>query len=150
MAQNSSTHTATNPTAAKSPIGNIASLQDKIALITGGSSGLGRAIVQAYAAAGAYVVSADLTPTPAPAPTVAENLHGIDVTTPTVELVNSKWPSARDGVDRARFVECDVTSEESVKAAVAFAVQSYGRLDVMVNNAGESLRFRCHFLFMTV
>ena len=122
---------------APSPVGNIASLHEKVALITGASSGLGRAIAQAYAAAGAYVVSADLTPTPPHAPIIAETLKGTDMTTPTVELVNKLWPSQREGVERASFVKCDVTSEESVKAAVGFAVERYERLDVMVNNAGE-------------
>ena len=122
---------------APSPVGNIASLQDKVALVTGASSGLGRAISQAYAAAGAYVVSADLTPNPPHSPIVAETLKGTDLTTPTVEVINANWPSERKGVERASFVKCDVTDEASVKAAVAFAVQTYGRLDVMVNNAGK-------------
>ncbi|EXJ70494.1 uncharacterized protein A1O5_06563 [Cladophialophora psammophila CBS 110553] len=124
--------------AANSPVGNIASLEDKVALITGGSSGLGRAIAQAYAAAGAYIVSADLKPSPPPQPTIAGMLKDADLATPTVELVNSKWPTTKPGVDRASFVQCDVTDEESVKGAVAFTVQKYGRLDIMVNNAGIS------------
>ncbi|KAJ9608843.1 hypothetical protein H2200_006614 [Cladophialophora chaetospira] len=144
MAQNGSNGaTHANPTTyptADSPIGNIASLQDKVALITGGSSGLGRAIAQAYAAAGAYVVSADLTASPAKAPTIAGIHNEADFTTPTVELVNSKWPA--QGKDRASFVKCDVTDEESVKAAVEFAVKTYGRLDIMVNNAGISAETR--------
>lgn len=140
MAQNSSNgvshaSSVTSPTA-ESPIGNIASLQDKVALITGASSGLGRAIAQAYAAAGAYVVSADLTPNPPQAPIIAGLHKVLDHTTPTVEVVNQKWPAAA-GKDRASYVRCDVSDEESVKGAVEFAVQKYGRLDIMVNNAGE-------------
>jgi NAD(P)-dependent dehydrogenase (short-subunit alcohol dehydrogenase family) len=118
-----------------SPTGNIASLHDKVALITGASSGLGRAIACAYAAAGAYIVSADITPNPPKAPTIAGIHKDVDMSTPTVELVNRTWP-AEKGKERASFVKCDVTDEESMKAAVAFAVQRYGRLDVMVNNAG--------------
>ena len=121
--------------AADSPIGNIASLQDKVALITGASSGLGRAIALAYAAAGAYVVSGDLTANPAKAPTVAGIHKDVDHTTGTVELINSKWPAQQK--ERASYVKCDVTDEESVKGAVEFAVKTYGRLDIMVNNAGE-------------
>jgi NAD(P)-dependent dehydrogenase (short-subunit alcohol dehydrogenase family) len=140
MAQNGShgaTHAPSVPSpTADSPIGNIASLQDKVALITGASSGLGRAIAQAYAAAGAYVVSADLRPNPPQAPTIASIHKGVDMSTPTVDLVNAKWP-AEAGRKRASFIRCDVTDEESVKAAVEFAVKTYGRLDIMVNNAGE-------------
>ncbi|KAI1607959.1 short chain dehydrogenase/reductase SDR [Exophiala viscosa] len=122
---------------ANSPIGNIASLQDKIALITGASSGLGRAIAQAYAAAGAYIVNADLGPTPPAAPTI-EQINKADYTTPTVDLVNKNYPSTKPDVDRASYVKCDVTDEESVKGAVKFAVERYGRLDIIVNNAGIS------------
>ncbi len=139
MAQNGSNGAAHAPQAtyptADSPIGNIASLRDKVALITGASTGLGRAIAQAYASAGAYVVSADLTPSPSKAPNIADIHKDIDHSTPTVELVNSKWPA--EGKDRASFFKCDVTDEESVKDAVQFAVKTYGRLDIMVNNAGE-------------
>lgn len=124
--------------AADSPIGNIASLEGKIALITGGSSGLGRAISLAYAAAGAYVVSADLQPTPPPAPIIEKTHPNADFHRPTVDVVNAKWPSVRsDGAPRAVFIQTDVTSEESVSAAVKYAVQTYGRLDIMVNNAGK-------------
>lgn len=138
---------ATTYPAADSPIGNIASLHNKVALITGGSSGLGRAIAQAYAAAGAYIVSADLQEDPPHAPIVEEALKGTgaDFRTPTVELVNRRWPAASgDGgvkkrEQRAVFVRTDVTDEESVKAAVKTAVDVYGRLDIMVNNAGMSM-----------
>jgi NAD(P)-dependent dehydrogenase (short-subunit alcohol dehydrogenase family) len=146
MAQNGNSHpSATTYPAADSPIGNIASLHNKVALITGGSSGLGRAIAQAYAAAGAYIVSADLQEEPPHAPVVEESLKdtGTDFRTPTVELVNRRWPASDSGdgavkkrESRAVFVRTDVTDEESVKAAVKTAVDVYGRLDIMVNNAG--------------
>lgn len=118
------------------PVGSISSLNNKIALITGASSGLGRAIAEAYAGAGAYVVSADLKPEPPQQPNIAQNLQGTDLTTPTVDLLNAEWPSEKAGWQRAEYVQCDVTTEESVKAAVAFTVEKYGRLDIMVNNAG--------------
>jgi len=115
---------------------NIGTLTDKIALITGASSGLGRAIAQAYAAAGAFIVSADITPNPPDAPLVQELLKETDLKTPTVDLINASFPSGKDGRPRAAFVKCDVTQSASVEAAVAFAVKQYGRLDIMVNNAG--------------
>ncbi|OQV07653.1 hypothetical protein CLAIMM_12056 [Cladophialophora immunda] len=123
-----------------SPIGSISSLTNKIALITGASSGLGRAIAEAYAAAGAYVVSADLKPEPQQQPNIAQILKDSDLTTPTADLLNVKWPSEKNGLRRAEYVKCDVTDEESVKDAVAFTVEKYGRLDIMVNNAATILK----------
>jgi NAD(P)-dependent dehydrogenase (short-subunit alcohol dehydrogenase family) len=115
---------------------NIASLQDKVALVTGGSSGLGRAIVQAFAAAGAFVVSADLTPHPPATPILERKYANTDLRSPTVELVNTKWPSRADHRPRAVFFGCDVTNESDIKASVERAVRVYGRLDILVNNAG--------------
>ncbi len=125
------------------PPGNIGNLAGKIALITGASSGIGRAIAQAYAEAGAFIVSADLTPNPPDAPIVAETLKGEDLKTPTVDLINAKFLLPADSaptkanIPHAVYVQCDVTQKESVEAAVKFTVQTYGRLDIMVNNAGE-------------
>ncbi|KAJ9610694.1 hypothetical protein H2200_005471 [Cladophialophora chaetospira] len=118
---------------------NIGDLSNKTALITGASSGLGRAIAKAYAAAGAFVVSADLNPNPPAAPMYAEAMKqsGLDTTTPTVELLNQSFPS-QSSLPRAIFVHCDVTNPDSMREAVAAAVKQYGRLDIMVNNAGIS------------
>lgn len=120
---------------------NIGDLTERIALITGASSGIGRMIAQAYAAAGAYIVVADITPNPPATPLLAATAksRGTDLTTPTVELVNSKWPAGGDGDEkkpRAIYMHCDVTRAESVEAAVKATAAQYGRLDIMVNNAG--------------
>ena len=116
---------------------NIGDLTDKIALITGASSGIGRAIAEAYASAGAFVVSADLIPNAPVAPTHAETQKdsGADTSTATVELLNQKY-SSTTSTPRASFVKCDVSSTDSFRDAVAFTVKKYGRLDIMVNNAG--------------
>lgn len=92
---------------------------------------------QAFAHAGAFIVNADLTPNPPKTPLLEERFKdsGRDFALPTAELVNRQFPSS-DGTPRMAFVRCDVTRAEDVEAAVAFAVQTYGRLDIMVNGAG--------------
>lgn len=86
-------------------------LAEKVAVVTGGSSGIGRGIVEKFVAEGAYVVIADIRD--AEGSSIAEELGS-----------------------QAAFVHADVTSDESLEATVAYAVERFGRLDVMVNNAG--------------
>ena len=129
--------------AALASVVNIGVLSNKIALITGGSSGLGRAMAQAYAGAGAFVVSADLTPNLPKSPILEETMKArggasVDFVTNTVDLLNKYFPS-QDGIPRSVFVQCDVTKPETVEAAVKAAVAQYGRLDIMVNNAGIAM-----------
>ncbi len=88
-------------------------LRNKIAIVTGGSSGIGRAIACAFAAEGARVAVADLT---------TEPLEGGP---PTAELIG----------DAAMFQRCDVSSGVDIDALVTATVARWGRLDVMVNNA---------------
>jgi NAD(P)-dependent dehydrogenase (short-subunit alcohol dehydrogenase family) len=85
----------------------------QVAFVTGAGSGMGLATARAYAAAGAAVVLADIDEA---AVTAARAL-------------------ADDGHD-ALGVQCDVTREDSVAAAVAATVEQFGRLDVAFNNAG--------------
>jgi NAD(P)-dependent dehydrogenase (short-subunit alcohol dehydrogenase family) len=110
---------------ATSVLPHIGSLAGKIAIVTGSSSGLGRAISLAYAASGASVVCADLSPN------APESSPGPRI--PTHELLNAQ---SANGKPRSIFVECDMTKAASVEATVARAVQEFGRLDIMVNNAG--------------
>ena len=92
-------------------------LKDKIAIVTGGSSGNGRAIAQKFASEGAKVIVADLT------------AIGREGGTPTAEVINAQIP------DAARFVTCDVTKITDLEALVQTA-EDWGGLDIMVNNAG--------------
>ncbi|WP_255152084.1 SDR family NAD(P)-dependent oxidoreductase [Halorarius halobius] len=91
-------------------------LDDTTALVTGASSGLGRATALALADAGAAVVNADLQPEPR------------DDGAPTVDRI-------RDEGGQATFVNCDVTDLADVRAAVD-AAGEFGGLDCVVNNAG--------------
>ena len=96
-------------------------LKGKTAVITGGASGIGRAIAVRFAAEGAHVVIGDITTVP------------IEGGEPTCDLI-----AAAGGT--AHFVETDVTRWADVDALVGAAVDRYGRLDVMVNNAAIYLR----------
>jgi 3-oxoacyl-[acyl-carrier protein] reductase len=88
-------------------------LRGRVAVITGAAQGLGLAIAEAFAAEGASVVLADMNE----------------------EQVTASARSLGIG-DRALGVRCDVTDEHDVDALVAAATERFGRLDVMVNNAG--------------
>ncbi len=91
-------------------------LDGKVAIVTGASSGIGRAIAENFAAEGAVVVVADV---------VVEPLEGGE---PTVERI------ARAG-GSAFFHKTDVAHWEDIDSLVGTAVARHGRLDVMVNNA---------------
>ena len=91
-------------------------LAGKTAIVTGASSGIGRAIAASFAAEGAIVVIADVT---------TEPLEGGE---PTADLI------IRAGGE-ASFETVDVGRWEDVDLAVAKTVSRHGRLDIMVNNA---------------
>jgi NAD(P)-dependent dehydrogenase (short-subunit alcohol dehydrogenase family) len=93
-----------------------ARLADKSILITGASSGLGRAIARRFAAEGARLVLADIT---------EEVREG---GTPTVELLRA------DGHD-VESIRIDVSSEADAARAIDTTIRRFGRLDVLVNDA---------------
>lgn len=86
------------------------SLAGKVAVVTGGASGIGEAIVDAYAAKGATVVVLD-------------------------KAVDAAQRMVGEG-NAAAAVGCDVTSEQSVVDAVSAVSKQFGRIDVLVNSAG--------------
>jgi NAD(P)-dependent dehydrogenase (short-subunit alcohol dehydrogenase family) len=89
-------------------------LKDKVAIVTGGGSGIGRAAALRLGAAGARVVAADL------------NLAHAEETCAMLK---------KEGRQAAPF-RLDVAKAAEVEAMVAFAVRTFGRLDCAVNNAG--------------
>lgn len=95
----------------------MARLAEKVAFITGGGGGIGRATAERFAAEGARVVVADIDDALGEAAAAAANER------------------AKDG-GGATFIRCDVTERESVTAAIAATVARHGRLDVLHNNAG--------------
>ena len=91
-------------------------LKDKVAIVTGASSGIGRAIARRYAAEGAAVVIADIVESP------------IEGGPSTVELITGSGGSAL-------YLPTDISDWCAVDALVAAAVGRFGRLDILVNNA---------------
>jgi len=91
-------------------------LAGKVAIVTGASSGIGRAIAATFAAEGAEVMVADI---------VTEPLEGGES---VLELIS------RSG-GTASFQKADVGNWDDVDSLISSTVERYGRLDVMVNNA---------------
>lgn len=117
-----------------------ARLQNRTALITGSSSGLGAAIALAFAAEGARICCVDLYPSPRSPGTNAQtgksdDFHNRVASLPATHALIEK----EHGEDRSIFVRADITKTEDVEAAIETCVRVFGRLDIMVNNAGISV-----------
>src|SRR3954463_8344167 len=93
---------------------NDQSFAGKVAFVTGGGTGIGRAAALAFAREGANVVVADISE------------QGNQETARMIEAAGA----------RAIAVHCNVARSEDVKAALDNAVQTFGRLDFAFNNAG--------------
>jgi len=98
-------------------------LQSKVAIITGGSSGFGRASAVRFAAEGAKVVIADIK--------MEANPGGFEA-----HQDQTVFDEIKANGGEATFIRCDVTKAADVAAMVSEAVATYGRLDIMFNNAG--------------
>jgi len=89
-------------------------LDDKVCIVTGAASGIGKRIAEVYAKAGARVAIADLK----------------------IEAAETAAQAIRDDGGRALAVAMDVTDEQQVVDGVAKVVAEWGRVDVLVSNAG--------------
>ncbi|XP_030449080.1 short chain aldehyde dehydrogenase 1-like isoform X2 [Syzygium oleosum] len=88
-------------------------LEGKVAIITGGASGIGESTVRLFVQNGAKVVVADVQ-----------------------DKLGQSLCNELGAKGTVSYVHCDVTSDEDVKNAVDFAIAKYGKLDIMYNNAG--------------
>ena len=93
----------------------MSTLQDKVVLVTGGGMGIGRAICETVAREGAKVVVADIN---------------ADATKRVADEIG----------DTAVAISADVTSATDVAAMIALAEEKFGRLDILINNAGYTSR----------
>jgi NAD(P)-dependent dehydrogenase (short-subunit alcohol dehydrogenase family) len=99
-------------------------LKDRVAIVTGGSSGIGRGIALAFAREGARVVVADVREEP-----LRGKYHETDVSTPTVKEVGRL---GGEGL----FIREDVSDEHAAETVIEQTVARFGGLDILVNNAG--------------
>ena len=99
-------------------------LKDRVAIVTGASSGIGRGIALALVQEGAHVVVADIQEAPKKG-----KYHETDLTTSTVEEVEKLGT-------KGLFVHADVSDDDAVKNLINRAVSEFGGLDILVNNAG--------------
>ncbi|XP_078434370.1 borneol dehydrogenase, mitochondrial-like [Wolffia australiana] len=95
-------------------------LEGKVAIVTGGASGIGESTAKLFARHGAKVVIADV-----------QNDKGLQVCS---EILSGGGTSS--------YINCDVTKEDDVKTTVETALRSHGRLDIMFNNAGTIIYYK--------
>ena len=99
-------------------------LKNRVAIVTGGSSGIGRAVCMEFVKEGAKVVVADVQEYPKPG-----KYHDRDVTRPVMEEVDKIG-------GKGLFVRTDMGDEASVRNLIQEAASHFGRVDILVNNAG--------------
>jgi NAD(P)-dependent dehydrogenase (short-subunit alcohol dehydrogenase family) len=92
-------------------------LKDKVSIVTGGAAGIGRAIAVGYAREGSPVIVADVN----------------------ADTGEATATEIREAGGQARFVQTDVSQTGDVQAMVAAAVEQFGRIDILVNNAAVQL-----------
>jgi len=92
-------------------------LTDKVAVITGAAQGIGKAIAETLAQRGAHVVIADI------------KLEKAEATAQAIAAGTGR---------RAIAVQCNVTDNESAKALIDRTLEEFGRIDILINNAGTT------------
>lgn len=103
----------------------VMTLNDRVAIVTGAGSGIGRGIAKRLAEEGVDIVVADVHREPKQG-----DLYDTDVTIPTDELIRDEF-----GVESI-FVRTDVSKETDIEQLVDRTVEEYGGIDILINNAG--------------
>lgn len=93
------------------------SFKDRVVIVTGGSNGIGMAIVEAYAEQDARVIIADI-----------DGIKGKEL---EAELLQ------KDNV--ASFIQCDLRLPEDITHVMEETIKLYGKIDILINNAGKSV-----------
>ncbi|MYG00491.1 SDR family oxidoreductase [Candidatus Poribacteria bacterium] len=99
-------------------------LKNRICIVTGGSSGIGRGIALEFAREGAHISIADTQEVP-----LQGKYHEKDVTSPTVQEIEKL---GAQGI----YIQTDVSNENQVAKMIHRTVEHFGGLDILVNNAG--------------
>lgn len=99
-------------------------LRDRVALVTGGSSGIGRGICLELAREGACVTVADLSEQPKQG-----KYHDVEAQLPTAQVIVEAGGASH-------FVSVDMGDDASVEAMIEACLKTWGALDIIVNNAG--------------
>ena len=102
-------------------------LKDRVAIVTGASSGIGRGIALALAREGASVAVADIQEAPKKG-----IYHDTDLTTSTEEEIEKLG-------GKGIFVQTDVSDDEALKTLIERSVSEFGKLDILINNAGITI-----------
>lgn len=91
-------------------------LDGKVALVTGGAMGLGKAITEHLLQQGSKVAFADLNE--------------------TAGIITERYLKSKFDEDRLMFIKCDITDDEAFEDSFVRVKKKFGRLDIVVNNAG--------------
>jgi len=89
-------------------------LEDKVAIITGGGKGIGRAISMAFSSEGAIIV----------------------IAARTLSMLNETAEKIKSAGGRVKAIQADVSDEKQVQRLVAETLSDYGKVDILVNNSG--------------
>jgi meso-butanediol dehydrogenase/(S,S)-butanediol dehydrogenase/diacetyl reductase len=111
-------------------------LKQKVAIVTGAGrhGGLGEAIARSFVQEGAHVLIADLAQPSGPLLDAAD--VGLWDEMQSVAGALREVAAASESQAKISAIACDVRSEEDVRACIAHAVEQFGKLDIVVNNAG--------------